>query len=101
VQEVLAALGIKSGTVAAACAGGVVSYILFKTLAWSELLISMLSGVLVAIFVGPLVAEAVKASEKTELGITFLMGVLGVLAIIRLAEQIPLWLTGLREKWMR
>ena len=100
-EELLAALGLKKGAVIAGLAGGLVSYLVLKNLPALELVISMCSGVLVAIFVGPLVAEMVKASERSEYGIIFLMGVLGILSLMKIAAQIELWLTGLREKWMK
>src|ERR1700752_2196926 len=104
-DSLLAVLGLKKGAIIAGLAGGLVSSRFFKELDWGERIITILSGFLVAVYCGPWVAEHTSASEKMELGITFLIGVLGITILSAFVKAIPelvsSLVTGVRERFFK
>lgn len=99
VDSLLAALGLKKGAVIAGLLGALISYRFFKELEWKERTITVFSGLVIAVYCGPMVAEMVKASEKMEMGITLLVGALGVSVLSAIVKALPEFITGLRE-WL-
>lgn len=99
-DALLAALGLKQGAVISGLLGALVSFRFFKEMGRSERLFTVASGVPAALYCGPWAAEVFNMGLKGEIGITFLIGALGITALSAVVKAMPELIAGAREKWL-
>lgn len=98
-DALLAVLGLKPGAVLSGLLGSLISYRFFREMGTAERSITIISGVPLAVYCGPLIADVLGMSHKGEIGITFLTGALGISILSALVKAMPEIITGMRE-WL-
>lgn len=96
-DSILAALGLKKGALISGLAGALVSYRFFRDLPLEDRAITIACGLPAALYVGPLISEALGMSERSEMGITFLTGALGISVLSAAVKSMPEIITAAKE----
>lgn len=85
----LTALGVKQSVIVAGIFGSLVAFALGKDKPFQERAVAFLAGLPLAWYCGPLIAEKLSLTEKSELGVVCLTGATGIIILSRIVEALP------------
>jgi hypothetical protein len=91
IDSIAVALGLKKGAMISGFVGGLVSFLWWRELRLPERLMTALAGVPCGWYGGAALAGVMEWTETTEIGISFLVGAIGVsllAAVVKAAPQI-------------
>lgn len=99
-DAILAALGLKKGTVIAGLCGGIASYRFFKDLDSEGRTLAVFSGIALAIFCGPAIGKHWNLALETEIGLTFVLGIAGISLLSAVVKALPALIEAAKSKYL-
>lgn len=97
-NEWLAVLGLKNGTLFAGGVGAAISFKFFRELAWPERIWTALLSIPLAGYGGGGITEAFELGPRAELAVTVVVGAIGIATLSAIFKNIPVWVESARKR---